>query len=281
MGGSFGRSLFGGSKTTQQSTSIPTDLTPQPFKDLQQPFADALQSFLTTQGGPEYTGPLNANIGANEQTLLDSLMAQTGAGTARSGVINDTLAGKFLPGGAGSNPFLEAAIKAAQRPTLEGLTETLSRALPGRFTANGQFIQPNTGGQGGSSAFDRAAGIATRGAASALGDIATNMSFGGYEAERGRQENAVSLSRAEVDSTVTNLQAQALPRLIQELGIERGLAEFQRRTTSLLEVLKTIGGVTQPTIAQTAQSTGESVTQKGIVPGIAELASAGAFGKLK
>lgn len=256
------RTLFGGSNASQssQSTSTPTDVQDPAYQALRPDLANFLKSYLST-GGPEYQGPLNAPIGANEQTQLDTLMGQTGPNTQRQGVISDTLAGKFLPGQQGSNPFLESAIQAAQRPTFQGLEETLSRALPGRFTAAGQFTQPQ-----GSSAFDRAAAIASRGAADAAADIATKMSYAGYEGERSRQQEAVTLDRQEVDSTVQNLQAQALPRLIQELGIERGLAEFQRRTTALLQVLQTIGGVSAPVIGNTQQSSsqGTATANKGI-----------------
>lgn len=257
--------LFGGSSSKQQSqaTSTPIDMTPAAFKALQQPFANALSAFMSS-GGPSYEGPLTASLGANEQTLLNTLMGQTGPQTSRNQLLEKTLGGGFLPGQPGANPFLQAAIEAAQRPTFQALEETLSRALPGRFTAQGgQFVQPQ-----GTSAFDRAAAIATRGATQEAGDIATRLSAGAYESERGRQQEAVKLSQDEVQSTVTNLQAQALPRLIQDQGIERGLAEFQRRTSALLEVLKVIGGVTAPTIAnqQSSTSTGTASSYKGIFP---------------
>lgn len=259
----FFKMLFGGSDSKQVSTSTPTDMTPQAFKDLQNPFATELTKLMTAGGGPQYEGPLVADMGANEGNLLTQLMGQTGSGTSRNGLIESTLAGNFLPGQAGANPFLDAAIAAAQRPTFQGLEEVLSRTLPGRFTAAGQFT-----GARGSSAFDRAAAIAARAASDTAGDIATKMSFAGYDAERQRQQEAIPLSRAEVDATITNLQAQGLPRMIQDLGIERGMALFQQRTQQLLEIMKLIGGVTSPTIANTQQAVGTSETQKGVIPGL-------------
>lgn len=265
---SFGdivRGLFGGSKTQQQSqaTSTPSDLTPDEFSNLRGPFADALLSSLTS-GGPQYGGPLNAPIGANEQTSLNQLMGQTGPNTDRQGYLNDVIGGKYLPGSSGGNPFLDAAIREAQRPTLEGLTDTLTRALPGRFTAAGQFTQGNSGQQGGSSAFDRAAALASNGAANALAGIATNMSYQGYNDERNRQQSAVQLDQAEVDTTIKNLQAQALPRLIQEVGIERGMQLFQTNVQSVLATLQLLAGVTQPHLANTSQQTsfGESTSSQ-------------------
>lgn len=254
------KKLFGGSET--KSTSTPTDMTPDEYKNLRGPFAETIMSYLQQGGTPQYEGPLKADMTQTEGDILTQLMDQTGAGTGRSSYLSSVLSGNYLPGQDNANPFLNAAIEAAQRPTLQGLEETLARTLPGRFTLAGQQAQPQS-----SSAFDRAAAVATRGTAQALSDIATNMSFGAYEQERGRQQQAVQLDQAEVDNTIKNLQAQALPRLIEELGIERGIALFSQNTQSILDILKTLAGVTMPTVANNQQSTGESFG--GVVPGLA------------
>lgn len=270
-------------------------------------------------GIPKYPGQITSEIGANEQALLDMLMQQTGGGAGGTTAgptqgaqdyLAKVMAGDFMPGGASTgglsaftqmlqdsrqtsgynsneiNPFLNAAIEAAQRPTLQGLEETLSRTLPGRFTEAGQFKQP-----GGSSAFDRAGALATRSASDALADIATNLSFQSLEAERGRQFEAQegarqredaqmsselerifggrenernrqneaagltsTLQSQEVDNMVKNLQAQALPRLINEYGIERGIEQFNNQVNTLLAVLGIAQGVTAPTIGQQQES---------------------------
>ena len=262
------KTIFGGGSSETQSTSTPVDMTPDAFKNLRDPFAEALRSLLQ-QGGPKgYEGPLTSPIGQNEQDVLNYLQANTGGGSAARGLLDKTLQGDFLPGGANQNPFLDAVIRAAQRPTLEGLTETLGRTLPGRFTNAGQFIQANNANSGGSSAFDRAAAIATRGAANTLGDIATNIGSNAYTSERQLQQGAVTLNQAEVDTTLKNLQAQALPRLIQEHGIDRGMQLFQQQTAALLQLLQTIGGVTAPAIANQGQSSGSQETWKGIFPSL-------------
>lgn len=202
-------------------------------------------------GIPKYNGPLTAGLGANEQTTLNALMNQQKTGGA-SNPANVALLDLIKTGG-GMNPFLDAAIKAAQRPTLQGLEETLTRDLPGRFTQAGQFIQPQ-----GSSAFDRAAAIATRGAADANADIATNMSYQNYNAGQDRKLDAAKslpgVQATEIDNLIKNLQAQALPRLIQDQGIDRGLALFKDRVDNLLKTLGITAGVTQPTIAQDQKS---------------------------
>lgn len=249
---------FGSGKTQQQSTSTPIDMTPPEFQALRGPFAEMLKGLMGTQqnplaGIPAWGGPFVAPMSGGEQTGLDALgMAATGPmGQARSDLLTKTMSGHFLPGQAGANPFLNASIEAAQRPTLQGLEDTLSRTLPGRFTQAGHFTQPQ-----GSSPFDRAAAVATRGAADAIGDIATKMSFATQEAERGRQQGAVGLSQTEVGTLIANLQAQALPRMIQDLGVQRGMAEFQGRVQTLMQGLAIAAGVTPATVANQQQSTG-------------------------
>ena len=248
--------LFGGK--TSKSSSTPIDMTPDEYKKLRSGFADQLTS-ITQSGGPEYTGPLTTPITNNEQDVLAQLRSQAGD---RTGYLNDVIAGKYLPGQQGSNPFLQAAIEAAQRPTLAALNETLSRTLPGRFTAGGNFVQPH-----GSSAFDRAAAIATTGAAQTMGDIAGKLSYEGYDAERTRQNQAIQLSQGEVDSMIKNLQAQGLPRLIEQAGVENGMKMFQDRIGNLTELLKILAGITTPTIGNV--QTAESHESKGIIPGLA------------
>lgn len=258
----FLKSVFGGGESTQQSTSTPVDMTPAAYKGLQPQLAGSLSSLLSS-GVPQYSGPTTAGLGANEQSVLGQLMSSTGPGTERSQYLDKALSGGFLPGQPGANPYLDAAIKSAQEPTRLALEQTLGRTLPGRFTMAGQSTAPQ-----GSSAFDRAAAMATGQGARALSDIATNMSYAGYESERNRQTQAAQLSQAEVDTTIKNLQAQGLPRMIQQHGIELGMQLFQDNTKALLEVLKLIGGVTSPTIANQGQSTGTQETEKGILPGI-------------
>ena len=247
--------LFGGSTSTQK----PVNVTPPEIAGLRGDWASTLSNIFQN-GTPAYQGPFNAPITGAEQNQLGQLQ---NSGMGRQGLIESTISGNFLPGQPGANPFFDAAVRAAQRPTLQGLEETLTRSLPGRFTSAGQFNQPH-----GSSAFDRAAAIATRGAADAVGNIATNMGNQQYQQERGLQQQAVQLGQNEVQSMIANLQAQGLPRLIEEIGIERALPEFQSRVQSLLQALQLATGASG--LNQIAQQ-GQSTQQGGIVQGLAAL----------
>jgi hypothetical protein len=273
------KSIFGGSSAEQTSTTTQQNYTDPALKGLAPDLAATLRTLLGSygdqasgagnplvNGGPQATP--QAGMTGQETNLLGTINSQVGPGTDSARYIKDVLSGNYMPGQPGANPFFDAAVRAAQRPTLEGLTETLTRDLPGRFTANGQLIQSNVGGQGGSSAFDRAAAIATRGVSNAVGDIATNMGNEAYGNERTNQNVAAGLDQAQVDQTIKALQASALPRLIQQNGLDQGLALFQQQTQNLLEILKTIGAVQAPTLAANTVSKGTSSTEKGIFPAL-------------
>lgn len=270
------KAIFGGSSSqgTSQATSTPVNFTDPALKGLAPDLADALKGLIGSYGS--IGNDPNAGVGSpvvqapmsgQEKSLLSS-NALTAPGADAASYVKDVLGGKYLPGQPGANPFFDAAAQAAIRPVMQGLEETLGRTLPGRFTANGQFIQANTGDQGGSSAFDRAAAIATRGAAQTAGDITAKMGSDAYNSERQNQNVAAGLDQAQVDTTIKALQASALPRLIQQNGLDQGLALFQQQTKNLLDLLKTIGAVQAPTIANTSTSTSQQTSEsyKGIFP---------------
>lgn len=264
----FLEDLFGGGQTS--STSVSTPINMNPFTAaLQGPLTNQLTGLLgtginqynpTTQNVSQYSAP----IGANEQAALGNLQTAAGGPNNRSNYINSVLQGNYLPGSPGGNPFLSAAITAAQRSTAQNLQDTLSRSLPGQFLAAGHNVNPTNG----SSAFDTAAALYASRSAQSMADIATNMSNANYQAERQNQQQAVGLGQQEVQTAINNLQAQALPRLIQQYGIDQGLQEYQSRTNQLLQLLATAGGIAQPVIGTQTQSSSTGTTEKGIIPGL-------------
>lgn len=254
------------------------------------PEQDFLRQLMMSPVAAEAT-PQQLRAMASQAGLGNNIDLMTG-GQARQ---HATDMGLGIAGG-GNNPFVDAAIQAAIRPIQEGLTQQLTRELPGRFTQAGQFVQPQ-----GTSAFDRAAALATRGAANAMTDASSEISFNAYEAERGRevaameaalgrnatlydsdqqrganfieseanrqqgqreaaldrQVNAATqygqVTKQQLDNMVSNLQAQALPRLIQEQGIERGMEMFNSQLNALLSTLGIAAGVTRPVIANKSE----------------------------
>jgi hypothetical protein len=232
------------------SKSQPENVTPDVLQGNYGPFAKALQGLLGTNlgaGGGNMGIPLSPFTGLNnkpnllnkrlsagmkpgEQNALSMLNKQS-ADPAFGSYLHDVIGGKYLT--PDSNPFLEATIQAAQRPTQEALDQTLTRDLPGQFTRAGQFKTPGMG----SSAFDTASALAYGRGASAMGDIATNIAGNAYGQERQLQQGAVGLNQQQTQNMVQVLQANALPRLIQQQGIDNGLKLFQQRIQSFLGAL--------------------------------------------
>ncbi len=257
--------LFGGSETTQG----PTDVTPEAFKALQQPVADILKNLfggaLGFAGGsfPGVTDPSRFTAGQTpqESDLLTRIGSLTGAPSGALGEAQSFLQSVLQGQGLSpeSNPFLASTISAAQRPLIEQFNDIDLPNLISQFTGAGQRVQP-----GGSSAFDRAGAIATRGLTNALADISTNLSGQNFQAERQRQTQAATqasqLNTADIQNTIQGLQAVALPRLIDQFGIDRGLEEFNRRITTVLQAIQLAQGLPLQTIAQE----GESVTKPNI-----------------
>lgn len=275
--------IFGGSQSNQntQSTSTQQNYTNPSLSGLAPGLASNLQQLLSSFGSTTAnagnptaasTPTPQAPVTGQEGNLLNTIGSQVGPGTDSAAYIKQVLNGNYLPGSPNQNPYLSAAITAAQRPTLDNLTQTLTKDLPGRFAAAGQSLQPNSPGStgGGSSAFDNAAALAFQSAANTSTDIASNIGSNAYNAERGNQNVAAGLDQNEVNNTISALQASALPRLIQQNGLDQGLSLFQSQISNLLDVLKTIGAVQAPTLAANSQSTGTgtSTASKGIVPDI-------------
>lgn len=249
------KDFFFGEGTTERRDVAPQDVVPEEFKELRRPVSDVLQGLIGTSaevggGTPSGESIFTAPITGPESQLVGRLGTENPLLGATQGLLGDTLGGQFLD--PRSNPFLLDTIRNAQRSVIEGFQDVALPRFQRRFAAAGQNVGP-----GGSSAFDRAAAIATRGLTNTLGDIATNISSQNFQAERGRQTQAISqaseLSTSEVNNTINRLQAVALPRLIEQFGINQGTQEFNRRIEILLQAL---GVARQLPLVQTAQAGG-------------------------
>lgn len=235
--------------SSSSSSSAPEDLTPPEFRRLRPLVSETFEEFLRSGGGPEFSGPFTADITSAERDALGEIVRGVPGFEEASRFVSERLSPDALR--PESNPFLQASIRAAQRPVLEAFDEgTLARRS--QFTNAGQAVQE-------SSPFARAQAIAERGLASELGDISTRL----VADERARQSRAVdqasALATARFDRAVRNLEAQALPRLIEQLGIDRGQEEFNRRIDVLMKILGMATGATEPSIGQRSESSSESV----------------------
>jgi len=262
--GDFLKNVFGGSDTEQQNTSGPKDVTPPEIAALRKTFSESLTSLLGGGGpNPLTNNPLFGSTSGTESVvapitqLEQNIVGRIGEDalgdpSGREELLRQTIQGQFLPGGAQSNPFLQATIEAAQRPTAQAFEEVLGRALPGKFAAAGQQSKQNQG----SSAFDRAAAIQSRGLADALRDIATNISFGSQEAERARQQGAATISQEEQQLGIEQLSAVALPRLIEQFGLTEGQKRFDVGVEAILKALQIATGTPLQTVGQGLRKNG-------------------------
>ena len=185
----------------------------------------------------------------------------------RRGLISATQSGAFLPGGAQANPFLEAAIGIAQRPTAEALQHAVGRQIPGMFAAAGHQGGQTIGG-GGSTAKDLNVIRASEVGGRALGDIAGSMSNQAYQFERGLQQGSIGLGQQDIGALIANLQAQGLPRSIEDMGITRAIELGQRGVGNWLQGLQIAGGMPLQTVGNIQQSSGTQTGGSNLLGGL-------------
>jgi hypothetical protein len=163
------------------------DPTLRPYLELGLRAAE--QQFLQTQ--PQFF-PGQTYVSPSQQTL-DALAAQeqiarTAPGTLQAaqesymrglGGLSATAQGAFLTG----NPFQLSAIEAATRPIMQQYQEQTLPGIASGFSAAGRY---------GSGAMERAQGRAAEATGRAIGDVASNIAYSGYEAERNRQQQALT-----------------------------------------------------------------------------------------
>lgn len=245
----------GGSKSKSKSF----DMTPLEYRNLRLGIGDTAQYFqpeldntfgqFLAGGGAE---GLTAPMGAEEQAALQKILGyrQPFTGTPSQEMLNATVRGDYLT--PDSNPFLSDYISMVQRGVGEQFDEQelLDRAM---FSRAGHTLQE-------SSPFSRARAIATRGYANALGDVGTRIAGQSYEAERARQLQAASqigqLSEAEFGQVQQQLEASALPRLIEEMGIERGQEVFNERMGMVREIFQIAAQLSDVTVGQKSKGMG-------------------------
>lgn len=169
------------SQTGQQSQNISDVTTEAGVSEFALPF---LQNLL--QGGAEafgtpqqfFPGSTVADPSETERLaegqLLNRLFGGTDLQKASEAETLRTLGGI-------QNPFLSETVQGAIRPVEESFRENVLPQLNANFIGSGRT---------GSGAADRATQIANRDFTRNIGDIASNIGFQSFEAERGRQQVA-------------------------------------------------------------------------------------------
>lgn len=241
--------VIGGTFGAEGSPAQVVDPTPTEFKQIRPQIAEGISSFI---GGEQdfLSSDISQNLGqfsfAPTEGELGALSNISGrAGTLTEGdlaarnLLGRTVSGEFLS--PESNPFLQQTIDAAVRPLRESFERVTLPGLAGKFTKLGQTIRPGETTPRSSSPFNTAAAFAQGDFLRNVGDISSKISFQNFENERQRQQQATgdvnALRGEDIRLFVEDLRAQALPRLIQEVGLDRALQQFNQFTSNLLASL--------------------------------------------
>ncbi|MGI9297773.1 MAG: hypothetical protein ACR2QC_07735 [Gammaproteobacteria bacterium] len=258
LGGLFGS---GGEEGTPGEI---VDVTPRQFEELR-PFIRDLILGIFDEEGIGFPGELVAPIRADELDIVELLGNRFGKPgenfAAGQDLLGRTIAGDFLD--PASNPFLAATIEAAVRPARAAFEEDVLPALQLGFAGAGQQTQAS-----GSSPFVREVRQAGRDLENTIADTAARISAQNLARERAIQAQAPSqvaqVEAQQINNLVNVLQAQALPRLIEDLGVERGLQEFQLRLQRLLAVLGIGADIASPTPVLIPPTGGEAGAAGGL-----------------
>jgi hypothetical protein len=229
--------------------STQTDVTPDEFQQLRKPVGRGLEGIISSEGGPTFRGPFTAPIGTQEQTALQNVQGFGGNNLLQNqsdAFLQSQIEGRALT--PESNPFLQQTIDAATRPIFQAFDdrELQERALFGRA---GQKLQE-------SSPFANARARSNVGLLQAVGDVSGRIAGDNFQRGLDRQQQAVNQVQATQTARFQQargiLEASALPRLIQQFGIDQGKAEFDRRMQMFLAALQTGGGLSTPTLSTTS-----------------------------
>jgi len=155
--------------------------------------------------------------------------------------------------GGEQNPFLDQAIASATRPLTNNaeLQELQDRAF---FTGAGQKIQ-------GSSAFTAQRRRGLDDLERNIADVSTNLSFADLIRRTEQQLQAVNLANEIFSNQRETITALALPRLIEQFGLDQANEELRRRITAAENALTELGNLSSPTVGQ--QSSGFAVNIGG------------------
>lgn len=173
----------GQQNTNQTGFSATTGGVYQPFFDTLA--AEALKGLGNTPVG-SYTGRFAAEPNQMQHSAVDQLLAfapQSGVGSQQVRQLAlDTLSGKYL--NPESNPYIAQAVQAAINPVTMQLNRQILPGLKDQFQSLGAYGGSRQGVSEGVAAGDWAA---------KSGDIASQIYYQNYEAERQRQERAAGL----------------------------------------------------------------------------------------
>lgn len=257
-----------GSKSagTQTTTTAPWSKTQR--QGLNQGYEQA--TGLLDQELEYYPGSTVAGFGDTTQQAQGALAAAgynpaglEGAIAANANTVNG--------GNLGGNPHLEAAVTAAQRPTLANYQRAIAPSLSSRFAAGGRF---------GSGSQANAEGAAQERLARELADSANTFAYGDYGRERALQEAAIArtpaLGQAQLGGLSTSLgvggQQDAKTQQMLSDDVNRFNFEQDADYNQLARILPLLAGQTGSLTSQ-PQYENPLATALGTGAGLAAIAT--------
>jgi hypothetical protein len=200
-------------------------------------------------------------VTGNQNMLLQGLMGNAnpqnnGIGTAMStvkGFENPNFASNLA-----TSPQTQSAISSALQPIQQQFRTSTAPGVTSAATAAGQRTA-GSGGQG-SSAFDQAFSTAKGNELSTEAATSGNIANSAYQTGLNINANAPAmagtLSSEQTSNMINTLNAQALPQMTQQYGINAGLQLFNTQMSQLMEALGLGGQISQPAIGYQGQSSG-------------------------
>lgn len=186
-------SAGGGQSSNKASTSVPK-FQKKYLEDLyQRGQTEVANNPMEMYGGPMVAAQDPATLGYYDRALDYSQNGNAALNEA-GGYNSDVLQGKYLS--PESNPYLRGTYDQAARAVTENYRDSVLPAVTSRFARAGM-----AGGGG----FIGARAQADQSLARSLGDVATNIYGGAYDAERGRMDSARSFAPTLADDEANRI----------------------------------------------------------------------------
>lgn len=173
----------GGSKTTVQQDNDPWSGVKPYLRDL---YSQGQGLYSGSYGYNPYPGTTVAGFSPYQQqgmsAMAQNLASGNTAGQAAEGMLGSTLSGGYLGQG---NPYLNQYYQAGAQQLTDQFNQQVMPAVKSQGQSQGMYNSSREG---------IAEGLAAQGLTQSLGDLATNIYYPAYEAERTNQMQAAMLA---------------------------------------------------------------------------------------
>lgn len=203
------------------------------------------QKKIDPYAGQLYAGP-TATMAAAQDLSLARAGGATSSGLSGLQLAQGTLSGQYL--NAETNPYLQSYTQAATRPLTQNLTENVLPSIGANALASGGY---------GGSRQGIAEGLATARTQQQIGDVSTNIAMNAYEAERGRQLQAIDLAKGAMGLSMLEPDIQYAIGAQQQASnqglLDEALRLYEMGITQPWMALQNYSGIVNPYYLATQQ----------------------------